>query len=221
MDGIHLHVCANAKKSLRLWYVGVRETHLFCYSYVVGIPRDELVDDPQLGSKRTQLVTTAAQHLAEAGMIIFDRSTGTMTTADIGRIAAKYYIRHGSIVIFNKELKPKMSEADVLGMLSMSTEVHRPLSSCLCLTRSHKFDQLQVRESEMKELEQLQEMIPCEVKVLPSPTFVFGPNRYERVALIRRRVKLTSSCKASSPSFLSKILPWCQTLHTQHRTAVE
>jgi replicative superfamily II helicase len=56
-------------------------------------------------------------------MITFDQASGAFTITDLGRIAAKYYIRHSSIEIFNKEFKPKMTEADVLAMLSMSTEV--------------------------------------------------------------------------------------------------
>lgn len=90
-----------------------------------GIARDATGDDPQLGSKRNELVTAAAQKLADAGMIIFDRVSGELLVTDLGRIAAKYYIRHTSIEIFNKEFRQKMSEADVLAMLSMSTEVSR------------------------------------------------------------------------------------------------
>ncbi|KAJ7129808.1 Sec63-domain-containing protein [Mycena epipterygia] len=116
--------------------------------FIYGIARDATGDDPQLGSKRNELVTAAAQKLADAGMIIFDRVSGELLVTDLGRIAAKYYIRHTSIEIFNKEFRQKMSEADVLAMLSMSTE----------------FDQIQVREPEIKELEQLMEIIPCDVK---------------------------------------------------------
>lgn len=56
-------------------------------------------------------------------MIAYNTQNGQFHITDLGRIAAKYYIRHTSIEIFNKEFKPKMSEADVLAMLSMSTEV--------------------------------------------------------------------------------------------------
>ena len=56
-------------------------------------------------------------------MIVFDRTTGVFNITDLGRIAAKYYVRHASVEIFNKEFRPKMTEADVLRMLSMSTEV--------------------------------------------------------------------------------------------------
>lgn len=95
----------------------------FRLTSAIGIAREASGDDPQLGSKRNELVTAAAQKLAGAHMIIFDRSTGSFTITDLGRIAAKYYIRYTSIEIFNKEFRPRMSEADVLRMLSMSTEV--------------------------------------------------------------------------------------------------
>ncbi|TCD67667.1 hypothetical protein EIP91_012033 [Steccherinum ochraceum] len=113
-----------------------------------GMAREAVAEDPHLGAKRSQLVLEAAKRLVEARMIAFDRDAGTFTITDLGRIAAKFYIRCTSIEIFNKEFRPKMTEADVLGMLSMSTE----------------FDQIQVRENEVKELEQMMETIPCTVK---------------------------------------------------------
>jgi len=83
----------------------------------------EPMDDPQLGAKRVQLIITAAKRLAKCGMIRFDEPSGSLSISDLGRIAAKYYIRQASIEIFNEKFKSVMSEADVLGMLSMSTEV--------------------------------------------------------------------------------------------------
>lgn len=85
--------------------------------------RDVVAEDPHLSAKRTQLVLEAASKLVDARMIAFDRDAQTFTITDLGRIAAKYYIRHASIEIFNMEFRPKMTEADVLAMLSMSTEV--------------------------------------------------------------------------------------------------
>lgn len=81
-----------------------------------------MIDDPQLGGRRNELINIAAQKLA-ANKMINTNERGQFQITDLGRIAAKYYIRHTSIEIFNKEFKPKMSEADVLAMLSMSTEV--------------------------------------------------------------------------------------------------
>ncbi|KAI0068945.1 Sec63-domain-containing protein [Artomyces pyxidatus] len=146
---ISLGTVANVNEAMR-WlgytylYVRMRKNPFF-----YGMPRDEPADDPTLGNKRKRLVLTAARFLVEARMISFDENTGAFTIADLGRLAAKYYIRYKSIIIFNKEFKLKMSEADVLNMLSKSTE----------------FDQIQVRENEMVELKSLLDVIPCDVKV--------------------------------------------------------
>lgn len=102
-------------------------------------------------------------------MIAFDLQTETFVITDLGRIAAKYYIRYASVEVFNQKLKPKMSEADVLAMLCMSTEVRICLSRLALQiqlnARDFQFGQIQVRESEAKELEQLMEVVPCDVKV--------------------------------------------------------
>lgn len=85
---------------------------------------EEVLQDPSLGGKRTALVTSAAGKLAAALMVAFDRELGNFVITDLGRIAAKYYIRHKSIEIFNQTMKEKMTEADVIAMLCMSTEVY-------------------------------------------------------------------------------------------------
>lgn len=92
-----------------------------------GIPRDTLLEDPQLGAKRQELVKLAINKLSDVKMVVQDHRTDTYTITELGRIAAKYYLRYTSIEIFNKEFRPRMSEADILAMLSMSTEV-RPKS---------------------------------------------------------------------------------------------
>ena len=89
----------------------------------IGIARETVIEDPQLVGKRNELINIAAQKLAANKMISYSPQDGQFQITDLGRIAAKYYIRHTSIEIFNKEFKSKMSEADVLAMLSMSTEV--------------------------------------------------------------------------------------------------
>ncbi|KAH6915313.1 activating signal cointegrator 1 complex subunit 3, partial [Coprinopsis sp. MPI-PUGE-AT-0042] len=116
--------------------------------FLYGIDRDSLVDDPGLGSKRNELVHNASRRLSANKMILYDETTGALQNTDLGRVAAKYYIRAASIEIFNREFRPRMSEADVLAMLSLSTE----------------FDQIQLREAEMDELEGLEKIIPCQVR---------------------------------------------------------
>jgi len=83
----------------------------------------DVADDPRLGAKRNQLVVNAVNRLVTARMVNWNRETGALQITDLGRIAAKYYIRLASIEIFNQRFRPKMSEADMLTMLSYSTEV--------------------------------------------------------------------------------------------------
>jgi antiviral helicase SLH1 len=98
-------------------------SHETPYSLYTGLPRDEPADDPYLINKRNILAAAAAGELQEARMIAFDQSRGDLVITDLGRIAARYYIRVKSIKIFLEKFRPVMSEADVLTMLSMSTEV--------------------------------------------------------------------------------------------------
>lgn len=88
-----------------------------------GLSRESLLDDPQLGAKRLELVSSAAQKLVAVGMIAYDVQSGRLQITDLGRIAARYYVRYMSIEIFNELFRPQMSEADVLNMISKSTEV--------------------------------------------------------------------------------------------------
>ncbi|KAF9646774.1 Sec63-domain-containing protein [Thelephora ganbajun] len=132
-----------------------------------GMLRDDVAEDPRLGAKRNQLVTNAVRRLVEARMVNWNRSTGALQTTDLGGIAAKYYIRLASIEVFNQRFRPRMSEADVLKMLSYSTEVgfiHPPVSAHSPTLFCIQFNQIQLRESETKELEALEKKVPCEVK---------------------------------------------------------
>lgn len=118
---------------------------------VYGISYDEILDDPQLGYKRSELVRSKASQLAAARMILYDSEKATFTITDLGRIAAKYYIRSQTIIVFNETFRARMSEADVLHMLCKSTE----------------FEQIQLRENEVKELENFlasESVVPCQVK---------------------------------------------------------
>lgn len=133
-----------------------------------GVPYDEVTEDPRLGGRRTQLIITAAKKLAECRMVAYDAYSGALTITDLGRIAAKYYIRHASIEIFNKEFRVRMTEADVLTMLAKSTEVSLGYKQDLRMATDidlPQFDQIQLRENEVKELEVLLKDAPCEVKV--------------------------------------------------------
>lgn len=67
-----------------------------------GMPHDEPKDDPQLGNKRNQLISQSARQLAAAKMIRFDEIGNTFVISDLGRIAAKYYLKYQTMEIFSK-----------------------------------------------------------------------------------------------------------------------
>lgn len=90
-----------------------------------GISQETLTDDSQLVHRRTELIMSSAHKLAQLSMIDFDPDTKMFIIKDVGRIAAKYYIRHRSIEVFQTLFRPQMTEADILDMLSKSTEVCR------------------------------------------------------------------------------------------------
>ncbi|KAI9447836.1 Sec63-domain-containing protein [Lactarius indigo] len=171
-----------------------------------GVSYDDVKYDRTLDRKRHELVRAAARSLVEAKMINFDEDSSSFTINDLGRLAAKYYIHHKSIEIFNRELRTRMTEADVLSMVSLSTE----------------FDQIQVRENETKELTQLLEIAPCNVKNAfensSGKVRISGEasrNKQERPMTSRKRylhVKARSMyfSKVISRGLSWKTLPWCQ-----------
>jgi antiviral helicase SLH1 len=69
--------------------------------FLYGMAHDETQEDPQLGSKREGLTRTAGRRLADIGMIRFDEVDNSLTITDLGRIAAKYYLRHETVEIFS------------------------------------------------------------------------------------------------------------------------
>ncbi|KAF2203385.1 Sec63-domain-containing protein [Delitschia confertaspora ATCC 74209] len=115
-----------------------------------GIEWQEIRDDPMLVQRRRKLIIDAARILQTSQMIIFNETTEDLRAKDVGRIASQYYVQQSSIEIFNSLMAPRSTEADVLGMISMSGE----------------FDNVQSRDTEEKELSRLQEngFVPCEPK---------------------------------------------------------
>ncbi|WVR09583.1 hypothetical protein IAU60_006653 [Kwoniella sp. DSM 27419] len=117
--------------------------------FIYGMPHDVVKDDPQLGNKRNELIIQAARLLQSAKMIRYDEISNSFLISDLGRIAAKYYLRYQTIEVFNTRFNPRMSNADLFQMLCEATE----------------FDQIQLRENEVEELEAINksDVIPLEV----------------------------------------------------------
>lgn len=104
-----------------------------------GIRLEETYTDPQLETKRLELVTNAAETLDDCMMARYDRRTGNLAVTDLGRIASHYYITYGTIEAFNTMLMPHLGDPEALHVLCSSAE----------------FDQLKVRPEEISEIESL------------------------------------------------------------------
>lgn len=65
---------------------------------------DVTKDDPQLGNKRNELIVQAARLLQKARMVRYDDLANTFGVTDLGRIAAKYYLRFSTIEIFSERI---------------------------------------------------------------------------------------------------------------------
>lgn len=102
------------------WWPFFSIIHRFTFT---GINHDSRLVDPDLSAQRRDYINAAANSLVATKMIQLDKATEAFTITDRGRIAAKYYVQRGTIETFNKEMRPKMTEADLLRMLCMSNEV--------------------------------------------------------------------------------------------------
>lgn len=107
----------------------------------------ELQEDPLLINKRRNMIIDAARRLHALQMIVFDENLASFSSKDLGRIASDFYLLNNSVEIFTQMLSPRATEADVLLMISMSSE----------------FDSIKFREEELKELKLLLENVPCQV----------------------------------------------------------
>ncbi|CEP01840.1 unnamed protein product (mitochondrion) [Plasmodiophora brassicae] len=113
-----------------------------------GVAPDSLKDDPLLEQRRLDLVHSAATILDRAGLVKYDRKSGTLASTDLGRIASHYYLSHRSMSAFGEYLKPTMSDIDMLRVFALSEE----------------FKQIGIREEEKIELAKLLDKVPIPVK---------------------------------------------------------
>lgn len=116
--------------------------------FAYGIDWQEIQEDPLLTNRRREMIINSAKRLHHLQMIIFDEVSGAFTPKDLGRIASDFYLLSNSVEIFNQMVNPLATEADVLSMISMSSE----------------FDSIKFREEEANELKQLLESdSPCQI----------------------------------------------------------
>lgn len=115
--------------------------------FAYGIDWKVLQNDPQLIGRRRDMVISAARRLHSLQMIVFDERTSSFISKDLGRTASEFYLLSDTVEIFNKLLNPQASEADVLGMISVSSE----------------FDNITARPEEEDEIKELETRAACDV----------------------------------------------------------
>jgi len=104
-----------------------------------GVAWAELAADPRLEGRRRALVSEAAKQLEECRMVRFDERSGALHATELGRIASHFYVSAATVVAWSECLRPAMTEADFLAMLSRSSE----------------FENVALRDDEASELEEL------------------------------------------------------------------
>lgn len=117
-----------------------------------GISEITASEDKLLEKRRLDLVHSAATILEKCHLIQYDRKSGALHPTPLGRVASHFYISHNSMAVYNRHMKPQMSDIEMLRLFSLSGE----------------FSHVTVREEEKLELAKLAGRVPIPVKESPS-----------------------------------------------------
>ena len=117
-----------------------------------GVAKGELESDPLLKRRRRDLIHSAASVLEKSHLIRYERRSGLLQSTPLGRVASRFYISHSSMSIYNRNMRPNMSDIELLRLFSLSGE----------------FNHIMVRENEKLELSKLAGRVPIPVKESPS-----------------------------------------------------
>lgn len=126
----------------------LRAPHLY------GITEEEILEDPLLVKRRTDLIHSAALTLDKHNLIKYDKKSSVFSVTALGKIASHYYIKYPSIATYNEHIKPNMGIIDLFRIFSLS----------------HEFKFIPIREEEKIELLKLLESVPIPVKGSPDDT---------------------------------------------------
>ena len=120
--------------------------------YGISNGAQAIKDDPTLKQRRLDLAHTAATLLEKNQLIRYDRRSGAIQATPLGRVASRFYISHASMAVYNRHMRPNMSDIELLRLFSLSGE----------------FAHITVREDEKLELVKLAGRVPIPVKESPS-----------------------------------------------------
>jgi pre-mRNA-splicing helicase BRR2 len=113
-----------------------------------GIDSAQFSSDLTLFKWRKRLAMSALTRLEKNDLIKFDRKSGVITSTYLGRISSHYYITNETIAAFKTNMRPTMSEIDILRLFALSSE----------------FKFLYVKEEEKMELGKLLGRVPIPIK---------------------------------------------------------
>ena len=120
--------------------------------YGIHNPEKTLENDSTLKQRRLDLAHTAACILEKCQLLRYDRRSGALQPAVLGKISSQYYINHKSMSVYNRHFRPNMTDIDLLRLFSLSGE----------------FSHITVREEEKLELTKLSSRVPIPVKESPN-----------------------------------------------------
>lgn len=117
-----------------------------------NISEETLLEDSTLEARRRDLIHTAATLLEKSHLIRYDRQSGALHATPLGRVSSQYYISHSSMGVYTRNMRPNMSDIELLRLFSLSGE----------------FAHITVREEEKLELVKLSGRVPIPVKESPN-----------------------------------------------------
>ncbi|CAE6072104.1 unnamed protein product [Arabidopsis arenosa] len=104
------------------YYLSLVNEQLPIESQFISRLADQLNAEIVLGTRRADLIHSAATVLDKNNVVKYDRKSGYFQVTDLGRIASYYYITHGTIATYNEHLKPTMGDIDLYRLFSLSEE---------------------------------------------------------------------------------------------------
>jgi len=113
--------------------------------YSVGA---EYQDDEALEQKRVDLIHSAAVVLERCGLAKYEKKSGRLQSTELGRISSHYYITHNSMMTYNAQIQPNISQIEMFRVFALSEE----------------FKYIPVRQDEKLELAKLLGRVPVPVK---------------------------------------------------------
>lgn len=149
VDGLNAEVVSGSIKSRKDAISWLSYTYLFVRMLVSPQLYNvtDYENDKSLYRYRDALAHSALSVLQDEKLVVYDANDGTVQSTELGRIASYFYIKHNSMMTYNRELNEHSSQIDLFRIIAMSGE----------------FEYLAIRPEERKELKELLKRAPIPV----------------------------------------------------------